>query len=93
VACDLRSIAAIRDAIAARAARTPAGDWLLGFKYDDTKAEAGRPLTHQDLDAAAPGHPVYIALRGGHTGYLPRISTRAERIMARESGMPSVRPG
>ena len=69
VDCDLRSIAAIRDAIRDRAARTPAGQWVLGFKYDDTKVEEGRPLTRQDLDAAAPGHPVYIAHRGGHTGY------------------------
>src|SRR5262249_23019647 len=45
------------------------GEWVLGFKYDDTKTEEGRPLTRQDLDAAAPGHPVYIAHRGGHTGY------------------------
>jgi predicted amidohydrolase YtcJ len=69
VDCDLRSITAIRDAIRDRAARTPAGQWVLGFKYDDTKTEEGRPLTRQDLDTAAPGHPVYIAHRGGHTGY------------------------
>jgi predicted amidohydrolase YtcJ len=69
VDCDLRSIAAIRDAIRDRAARTPAGQWVLGFKYDDTKIAEGRPLTRQDLDAAAPGHPVYVAHRGGHTGY------------------------
>jgi predicted amidohydrolase YtcJ len=69
VDCDLRSIVAIRDAIRDRAARTPSGQWVLGFKYDDTKTEEGRPLSRQDLDAAAPGHPVYIAHRGGHTGY------------------------
>jgi predicted amidohydrolase YtcJ len=69
VDCDLRSLAAIRDALRQRAGRTPAGQWVLGFKYDDTKTEEGRPLTRQDLDAAAPGHPVFVAHRGGHTGY------------------------
>jgi predicted amidohydrolase YtcJ len=39
VDCDLRSIAAIREALRERAARTPAGQWVLGFKYDDTKTE------------------------------------------------------
>ena len=52
VDCDLRSIVAIRDAIRDRA-RTAAGQWVLGFKYDDTKTEEGRPLTRQDLDTAA----------------------------------------
>src|SRR5262249_44896608 len=65
VDCDLRSLAAIRDALRDRAARTPAGRWVLGFKYDDTKTQEGRPLSRQDLDAAAPGHPVYVAHRGG----------------------------
>jgi predicted amidohydrolase YtcJ len=69
VDCDLRSITAIRDAIRDRASRTPAGQWVLGFKYDDTKTEESRPLTRLDLDAVAPGHPVYVAHRGGHTGY------------------------
>jgi hypothetical protein len=37
--------------------------------YDDTKTAEGRPLTQADLDAAAPGHPVMITHRGGHTSY------------------------
>src|SRR5687768_5495796 len=37
VDCDLRSIAAIQGALRERAARTPAGHWFIGFKYDDTK--------------------------------------------------------
>ena len=37
VDCDLRSISAIQVALRERAAKTPAGEWVLGFKYDDTK--------------------------------------------------------
>src|SRR5712692_4641820 len=34
VDCDLRSIQAIQAAIRHRAAQTPRGQWVLGFKYD-----------------------------------------------------------
>jgi len=74
VDCDLRSIADIQAAIRERAAKTPAGEWVLGFKYDDTKTRDGRPLTREDLDSAAPEHPVYISHRGGHTAYVNRLA-------------------
>ncbi len=67
--CDLRSIKAIQDAVRERAAKTPPGEWVTGFKYDDTKTAERRFITREDLDAAAPAHPVYIEHRGGHTGY------------------------
>ena len=35
--CDLRTIPEIQKAIRDRAAITPPGEWVLGFKYDDTK--------------------------------------------------------
>jgi predicted amidohydrolase YtcJ len=69
VDCDLRSIAAIQSAMRERAAKTRAGEWVLGFKYDDTKTTDGRPLTIGDLDAVVPDHPVQIEHRGGHTVY------------------------
>jgi predicted amidohydrolase YtcJ len=67
VNCDLRSIEAIQAAIAKRVAETPAGEWVVGFKYDDTKLREGRPLNRRDLDAVAPNHPVVVGHRGGHT--------------------------
>ena len=70
VNCDLRSITAIQDAIRERAAKTPPGDWVIGFMYDDTKTSEGRKLTCEDLDSAAPNHPVFIEHRGGHTAYV-----------------------
>jgi predicted amidohydrolase YtcJ len=69
VDCDLRSIAEIQAALRQRAEKTPAGEWVLGFKYDDTKTSDGRFLTRADLDAAAPGHAVVVRHRGGHSGY------------------------
>ncbi|MFN7995021.1 MAG: amidohydrolase [Bryobacteraceae bacterium] len=80
VDCDLRSIAAIQAAIRERAAKTPPGDWVIGFKYDDTKTKEGRKLTREDLDAAAPGHPVFIEHRGGHTGYVNSPALRRAEV-------------
>ncbi len=80
VDCDLRSISAIQAALRERATKTPAGEWVLGFKYDDTKTEEGRPLTVADLDAAVPDHPVHIQHRGGHTTYSNSLAFRKAGI-------------
>ncbi|MHA7816133.1 MAG: amidohydrolase [Pseudohaliea sp.] len=64
---DLRSIAAIQDALRERALRTPAGTWVLGHMYDDTKLAEGRPLSRRDLDAVSTDHPIFVKHRGGHT--------------------------
>jgi len=76
VDCDLRSIKEIQASIRDRAASTPRGQWILGFKYDDTKTAEGRKLTFQDLDAAAPNHPVYVNHRGGHTSYVNSMALK-----------------
>jgi predicted amidohydrolase YtcJ len=80
VDCDLRSISAIQAALRERAAKTPPGEWVLGFKYDDTKTEEGRPLTVADLDAAVPDHPVHVEHRGGHTTYSNSLAFRKAGI-------------
>jgi predicted amidohydrolase YtcJ len=80
VDCDLRSISAIQAALRERATKTPPGEWVLGFKYDDTKTEDGRPLSISDLDAAVPAHPVHIEHRGGHTVYANSLAFRKEGI-------------
>ncbi|MGW8267096.1 MAG: amidohydrolase [Longimicrobiales bacterium] len=65
---NLGSIARIQRAVRERANRTPPGEWIVGFMYDDTKLQEGRPLNRRDLDEAAPNHPVAVGHRGGHTG-------------------------
>jgi predicted amidohydrolase YtcJ len=80
VDCDLRSIQAIQSALRERAAKTPPGEWVLGFKYDDTKTEEGRALTVADLDSAVPDHPVRIQHRGGHTSYANSLAFRKAGI-------------
>ena len=78
VDCDLRSIEAIVAALRERASKTKPGDWVLGFKYDDTKTAEGRPLSLADLDGVSRDHPVYVEHRGGHTAYVnPRALSLA----------------
>jgi predicted amidohydrolase YtcJ len=52
VNCNLPRIADIQAALRKKAAETPAGMWVTGHMYDDTKLGDGRPLTRRDLDAA-----------------------------------------
>ena len=80
VDCDLRTISAIQDAIRAKAQRTPPGEWVIGFKYDDTKTSERRKLTRKDLDEAVPDHPVFIEHRGGHTAYVNSAAFAAAGI-------------
>ena len=74
VDCDLRSVGAIQAALRERAAKTPAGTWIRGFKYDDTKTVERRFLTRADLDAVSTTHPIYVEHRGGHTGYVNSLA-------------------
>ncbi|HLI29255.1 MAG TPA: amidohydrolase [Chloroflexota bacterium] len=61
-----RSIADVLAAIAARAAITPPGEWIVASSrwHEGGLAERRFP-TRAELDAVAPNHPVYIP-RGGH---------------------------
>lgn len=81
VDCDLRSIKDIKEAIRQRAAITPKGNWVKGFKYDDTKTNEGRKINPADLDEAAPEHPVIILHRGGHTTYCNFLAFKMAKVI------------
>ena len=68
--CDLRSVGAIQEALRTQAAATPAGEWVQGFKFDDTKTAERRFLFREDLDAVTEAHPILAAHRAGHIFYL-----------------------
>lgn len=80
VDCDLRSIKAIQQALRERAAKTPPGQWVLGFKYDDTKTSEGRMVVFKDLDEAVPDHPVLITHRGGHERFANSMALKLAGI-------------
>src|SRR5262245_23876935 len=89
--CDLRSIADIQTAIRQKAAQTPPGQWVTGFKYDDTKTREGRLLTRQDLDSASIDHPVRIEHRGGHTSYVNSLAFKLAGVTEQTTDPPGGR--
>ena len=64
--CALPSIGNIQDALRERASAAPAGQWVQGFKFDDTKTAENRFLRREDLDAVSTAHPILVAHRAGH---------------------------
>lgn len=59
-------VAALRE----RAARTPAGEWIVGCGYDHFRSNAGVELTRDALDDAFPDHPVLVVNVTLHAGVL-----------------------
>jgi predicted amidohydrolase YtcJ len=84
VACDKDSIAEIQAALRERAGKTPPGQWVLGFLYDDGKTP--RPLSREDLDAAVPDRPVMVRHRGGHTMF---VNSMALKLAGIEESTPN----
>ena len=78
--CDLRSIKEIQEAIKTVSLNKAPGEWVLGFKYDDTKTSDGRYITRHDLDIITPDHPIRIEHRGGHTSYVNSMALKMAKI-------------
>ncbi len=55
-------------AVAARARRTPDGQWVRGHGYNDNKLVEARHPGRADLDRVTPGHPVWLQHTSGHMG-------------------------
>jgi predicted amidohydrolase YtcJ len=63
------TIASIVDKLRAQAQKTPAGFWVEGHFFDDTKVKDKRQLNVHDLDQVSRDHPVCVHHRGGHTSF------------------------
>ncbi len=64
--CDLPSITSIQEALRERMETTATGEWVQGFKFDDTKTRENRFIFKGDLDAVSTRHPIMVAHRAGH---------------------------
>ncbi len=60
------TLAALTKQISDRAATTPKGGWVRARGYDQVKLDIGRHPTREELDAAAPDHPVLLTRACGH---------------------------
>lgn len=63
------SIDSIIEKLRKKAGETPAGTWVEGYFFDDTKVSDKRQLNVRDLDKVSTQHPVVVHHRGGHTGF------------------------
>ncbi len=60
------TLASLLERISERAATTPKGTWVRSRGYDQVKLDTGRHPTREDLDRAAPDHPVLLTRACGH---------------------------
>jgi len=61
-----KSYAEVIERVRARAARTPAGEWILGRGWDQNDWDDTRFPEHGPLSAAVPDHPVWLVRIDGH---------------------------
>jgi predicted amidohydrolase YtcJ len=67
---DLRGAASIGwvlDALRARAALIPPGEWVIGLSLEDADLAERRLPTRKELDAACPDRPVLVLKHDGHS--------------------------
>ena len=74
------SLAAAVEAVRRRAASTPAGEWVLGDGWAESKWPERRYIRKGDLDPVSGGHPVYLVHVSGHAGTLDSEGLRRSGI-------------
>jgi predicted amidohydrolase YtcJ len=58
----------LADALRARAARTPAGQWIRSYRYDHGKTTGGEIIDRAFLDDVCPEHPAFVVHIACHWG-------------------------
>lgn len=74
------TLAALLDALAARAAVTPKGEWITGRGYDHFLLDTGRHPFREELDSVCPDHPVLITRTDGHISVANSLALRRAGI-------------
>ena len=70
-----RSLKRLLDCLREEAAHTPAGEWIVGSGYDESKFEEGAtPLTAEILDTVSTVHPIYLTRTCGHIAALNTVA-------------------
>ncbi len=63
---EVTSVADLAAMVRAQGAITPPGEWIIGRGWDQNRFTEGRFPTREDLDQAAPNHPVSLTRICGH---------------------------
>lgn len=69
-----RSVGDILETIRQQALSTPPGQWIVGYRYDDTQLREQRPPRLDELTRVAPHHPVYLTHNSGHVAVANRLA-------------------
>lgn len=69
---NVRTLAELQANLRAKVAKSPPGQWVNAYMFDDTKFD--KTLNRRDLDAVSTAHPISVNHRGGHTSW---YNTRA----------------
>jgi predicted amidohydrolase YtcJ len=64
---NVRTLAELQANLRKKVAQSPAGQWVDGYMFDDTKFD--KTLNRRDLDAVSTAHPIGVHHRGGHTSW------------------------
>lgn len=84
---DVRSLADARAAVARRSKELPAGGWLLGDRWDESKWPERRALTRGDLDPVTGDRPAYLEHVSGHKAVVNGAALRRAGV-TRETADP-----
>lgn len=74
----VRTIDALVAALKRKADRTPAGQWVTGSRYQETKL--GRHPTRWDLDRASTNHPIIISHSSGHQSVCNSLALELAKV-------------
>ncbi|MDR2132341.1 MAG: amidohydrolase [Clostridiales Family XIII bacterium] len=73
----LKSHGEFFERLKARAAETPAGEWIEAYGYDEGNFAEGREPVLEELDAAVPNHPLCISRVCLHVGLANSLALKA----------------
>jgi predicted amidohydrolase YtcJ len=81
VDAETATLAECLERVRAKAAQTPAGQWVLGLGWNQNEW-GGKFPTAADLDRVAPGHPVILKAKSGHAAWANSLAMRMAGITA-----------
>jgi predicted amidohydrolase YtcJ len=81
----LRRLSQLLVAVAREAQRIPEGQWIVLGGFDETQLDERRRPTREELDAAAPAHPVLLIHFSYHEGVLNSLGLRRAGLAAGQS--------
>jgi predicted amidohydrolase YtcJ len=87
---DVRTFDDLLERVRAKAEEIPAGEWVMGWGYDDTLLAEMRHPTRADLDRATTDHPVVCFHVSGH---LVAVNTRALELLGIDRDTPDPEGG